>query len=119
MSAIFISHSSKDKNWAERVKAWLEENGHRSLFLDFDPETGLAVGDEWEQKLYAKLRQCQAVLLLVSEHWLASKWCFAEAVQAFEAAVTLEPENARYLEYVDGARRRAAQEGESVQPISP
>ena len=34
--------------------------------------------------LYAKLRQCQVVLALVSRDWLDSRWCFAEAVQARE-----------------------------------
>jgi hypothetical protein len=37
MTAIFISHSSAD-NAAADMKAWLEAQGHTSLFLDFDPE---------------------------------------------------------------------------------
>jgi WD40 repeat protein len=84
MAAIFISHSSKDNAWASRIKAWLEAHGHQSFFLDFDPEAGIQAGQDWEQVIYARLRQCQAVLALVSDHWLASKWCFAEAVQARE-----------------------------------
>ena len=84
MASIFISHSSKDNAWAQRLKAWLEDKQHRSLFLDFDRETGLKAGDLWEQQLYAKLRQCQSVLALVSRDWLDSRWCFAEAVQARE-----------------------------------
>jgi hypothetical protein len=35
MSAIFISHSSKDNAIASEVKARLVEQGHRSIFLDF------------------------------------------------------------------------------------
>ena len=84
MTAIFISHSSKDNAWSQRLKMWLEDKQHRSLFLDFDRETGLKAGDLWEQQLYAKLRQCQSVLALVSRDWLGSRWCFAEAVQARE-----------------------------------
>ncbi|NOK36053.1 TIR domain-containing protein [Corallococcus exercitus] len=84
MAAIFISHSSKDNAWAIRIKQWLSTHGHQSIFLDFDPEAGINAGQDWEQVLYAKLRQCQAVLALVSDDWLASKWCFAEAVQARE-----------------------------------
>jgi hypothetical protein len=86
MTSIFISHSSKDNAWARKLKVWLEAEprGHRSLFLDFDREAGLKAGDLWEQQLYAKLRQCQAVLALVSRNWLESRWCFAEAVQARE-----------------------------------
>ncbi|MDQ3777188.1 MAG: DUF4231 domain-containing protein [Pseudomonadota bacterium] len=44
MTAIFISHSSKDNAWAQRLKTWLEDKQHRSLFLDFDRETGLKAG---------------------------------------------------------------------------
>ena len=34
--------------------------------------------------LYQKLRQCQAVIVLLTSNWLASKWCFAGLVQARE-----------------------------------
>jgi hypothetical protein len=44
MASIFISHSSKDNAWAQRLKAWLEDKQHRSLFLDFNRETGLKAG---------------------------------------------------------------------------
>ena len=82
MTAIFISHSSKDNREAAAMKTWLEEQGHTSLFLDFDPEDGIHAGSDWEQTLYFKMRQCQAVIALLSDDWLASKWCFAELAQA-------------------------------------
>jgi hypothetical protein len=41
MTAIFISHSSADRVAAENVKRWLEAQGHASLFLDFDVESGI------------------------------------------------------------------------------
>ena len=37
MSSIFLSHSSKDNGIAGQVKTRLEQLGHRSVFLDFDP----------------------------------------------------------------------------------
>ena len=82
MSAIFISHSSRDHAVASELQARLSEEGHRSIFLDFDPENGLAAGRDWERELYAKLRTCQAVIVLCSEHSRASQWCFAEITQA-------------------------------------
>ena len=84
MTAIFISHSSADNDAAARMKAWLEAQGHTSLFLDFDPGAGIQAGANWEQTLYRQLRQCQAVIALLSPGWLASRWCFAELVQARE-----------------------------------
>ena len=84
MASIFISHSSKDTTAAKRLKDWLkaDEQGYDSLFLDFDPEHGIRGGAEWKQELYDRLHRCQAVVVLLSENWLKSKWCFAEAVQA-------------------------------------
>jgi len=84
VTAIFISHSSADADAASQMKAWLEAQGHISLFLDFDPAAGIRTGANWEQTLYRNLRQRQAVIALVSPAWLASRWCFAEMVQARE-----------------------------------
>lgn len=101
MSAIFISHSSADNPAAAQMKAWLEGQGHTSLFLDFDPEVGIRGGAAWEQTLYAKLRQCQAVIALLSPDWLASKWCFAELVQARERGKAIFPVKVRPCEAGD------------------
>ncbi len=66
MSSIFLSHSSRDNAVADQVKARLKEWGHRSVFLDFDPEDGIPAGRDWERELYAKLRECRAVIVLCS-----------------------------------------------------
>ncbi|MBL8480626.1 MAG: TIR domain-containing protein [Rhodocyclaceae bacterium] len=82
MSAIFISHSSADNAAAASCAARLKGQGHHSVFLDFDPALGIPAGRNWERELYARLRACQAVVLLCSPHSLASPWCFAEITQA-------------------------------------
>ncbi|HUP43810.1 MAG TPA: toll/interleukin-1 receptor domain-containing protein, partial [Thermoanaerobaculia bacterium] len=82
MSAIFLSHSSRDASVAAEVRERLREQGHRSVFLDFDPECGIPAGRDWEQELYRQLRACQAVIVLCSEHTMASHWCFAEITHA-------------------------------------
>lgn len=82
MSSIFLSHSSKDNPIAEQVKARLFQMGHRSVFLDFDPADGIPAGRDWEKELYAKLRECRAVIVLCSHASMASRWCFAEITHA-------------------------------------
>lgn len=82
MGAIFISHSSTDNSTAAEFKRQLELQGHRSLFLDFDPDLGISPGRDWEQELYRQLRACQAVIVLCSEHSMSSHWCFAEITHA-------------------------------------
>ncbi len=64
------------------MQAWLQAQSHQSIFLDFDPANGIPAGRNWEQELYRRLRVCRAVIVLLSEDWLASRWCFAEVAQA-------------------------------------
>jgi len=82
VSAIFISHSSRDSASAADLKTWLSERGFRSLFLDFDPELGIPAGRNWERELYRQLRACQAVIVVCSEHSMQSDWCFVEITHA-------------------------------------
>ena len=82
MSAIFISHSSRDNEFCVKLMAWLDDLGHRSVFLDIDASSGIAAGYNWEQKLYQELRACRAVIVVCTENLMNSKWCFAEITQA-------------------------------------
>ena len=82
MSSIFLSHSSQDNGIAGHVKVRLEQWGHRSVFLDFDPADGIPAGRDWEKELYAKLRECRAIIILCSQASMASRWCFAEVIHA-------------------------------------
>jgi len=82
MPAIFISHSSKDRKASDDVKSALARLGFERVFLDFDKETGLGIGENWEKRLYEELTRCHCVLLVLTPAWLASKWCFAELTQA-------------------------------------
>ena len=86
MSTIFISHSSEDNAWAERIRDWLQGSAdkqqpdyrYQSLFLDFDPEQGIPVGRSWRETLYEKLQLCRAVIVICSAAYGQSQWCLAE-----------------------------------------
>lgn len=82
MARIFISHSSRDVEQAERLIAWLRTRGFEQVFLDFDKHAGIAPGAEWEKRLYSEIARAEAVLLVLTKNWLDSKWCFAEFTQA-------------------------------------
>ena len=85
MSSIFISHSSHDNAWAERIRDWLkdgqeqrpQEQRFRSLFLDFDND-GIHAGERWRDQLFEQLQLCAAVIVICSEAYAASQWCLAE-----------------------------------------
>jgi WD40 repeat protein len=82
MPAIFISHSNLDHEPSERIKAVLQRFGFERVFLDFDKDTGIGAGEQWEKRLYEELVRCHAAVLILTPHWLRSKWCFVELAQA-------------------------------------
>lgn len=85
MGRIFLSHSSHNNPAAIAIRDWLEANGWDDVFLDLDPERGIAAGERWERRLYEAANRCEAVLFLISRSWLASDWC----VREYDLAVKL------------------------------
>jgi formylglycine-generating enzyme required for sulfatase activity len=79
VSRIFLSHSSTDNAEAVALGDWLADNGWKDeVFLDLDPQRGIAAGERWERKLHEAANRCEAVLFLVSKAWLSSVWCRQE-----------------------------------------
>jgi predicted AAA+ superfamily ATPase len=78
VASLFISHSSSDREAAQRLAERLQAEGFAALFLDFDPEQGIPAGHNWERELYAQLRKADAVIFLASAASVASRWCFLE-----------------------------------------
>lgn len=64
------------------MKTWLIEQGFDVPFLDFDKHAGIPPGANWEQTLYREIERSQALLIIQSANWSASRWCFAEFTQA-------------------------------------
>ena len=85
---LFISHSGKDKGWAERMREALRGEGY-GAFLDSHPDDGIHPGAEWEQTLWQRLRQSGGVVVLCTANWLGSPWCVAEAMIAREQGKTI------------------------------
>ena len=82
MGEIFISHASADDALVREIVDHLRRDGYRSLFLDFDPEAGIAAGRPWLHELYRTLSQCRALVAVCTASWLRSQWCFAEFAYA-------------------------------------
>ena len=82
MARVFISHSRRDKEPAERIEVWLNEQGFEAPFLDFDKHAGIPPGADWEKTLYREIERSEAVIVIQTPNWLESKWCFAEFTQA-------------------------------------
>jgi TIR domain len=82
VSRLFLSHSAANNAEAVALGAWLTENGWEDVFLDLDPERGIAAGDRWERALIEAASRCEAVLFLVSRAWVDSYWCLKEFMLA-------------------------------------
>jgi WD40 repeat protein/energy-coupling factor transporter ATP-binding protein EcfA2 len=82
MAALFLSHTGRDNDVAAWLFERLEHAGFVALFLDADPERGIAAGSTWERELYSQLRRSDAVVFLASASSVASRWCFAEVALA-------------------------------------
>jgi formylglycine-generating enzyme required for sulfatase activity len=79
--SIFISHSSFNNDYAIAVRDWLMAEGWGKpddIFLDVDPERGIAAGQRWQQAFADAATRCEAVLFIISKEWLASTWCLDE-----------------------------------------
>jgi formylglycine-generating enzyme required for sulfatase activity len=84
VSRIFLSHSSTNNAEAVALRDWLADNGWKDeIFLDLDPQRGIAAGERWERALNEAANRCEAVLFLVSKAWLASVWCRKELNLAY------------------------------------
>lgn len=125
MTRIFVSHSSRDAAQSDRIVGWLRSHNFTDVFLDFDKHGGVAPGSDWERTLYREVADCDAILLLLTKNWLASRWCFAEFTQARAlgkpifplidkpAADTLVSSDIQHLDLVndrEGALKRLAAE---------
>lgn len=66
------------------MKQWLDTNGFATedVFLDFDHDSGIPPGADWEKTLYNAIMRCHAIILILTPNWMDSKWCFAEFTYA-------------------------------------
>ncbi len=76
----FISYSSKDQDFADRIHADLQNSGVRCWFAPHD----LPIGEKILDGLNAAIRVHDKVLLILSEHSIRSGWVEDEVTKAFE-----------------------------------
>ena len=66
---VFISHSSKDRDFAERLAKYLEEKHEISAWVCFDDLKG---GDNWPEAINAEIENCDKAILLISKSSVVS-----------------------------------------------
>ena len=76
----FISYSSKDQAFAERLHADLQSKGVRCWFALKD----IKIGDKFRSRIDEAVRMYDKLLLVLSEHSIKSPWVEKEVEGAFE-----------------------------------
>lgn len=76
----FISYSSKDQSFVERLYTDLQANGVRCWFAPVD----LRIGDEIRVGIDESIRVHDKLLLVLSKHSIESEWVKKEVETAFE-----------------------------------
>jgi hypothetical protein len=71
---VFISHSSKDKEFVHKLVVDLRRYGVE-LWLD---EEQILVGESITEKIAEGLAECEDLIIVLSEHFLGSPWCKTE-----------------------------------------
>ncbi len=78
---VFISHSSHDRVFAEKVVAVLQRHGIASWYAP----ARLLAARQWHDEIGRALRKCDWFLLILSEYSLRSKWVKRELNFALNA----------------------------------
>jgi hypothetical protein len=76
----FISYSSKDEEFAQRLHADLQNTGVRCWFAPKD----MKIGDEFRPRIDQAMYGHDRLLLILSEHSVNSRWVQKEVETAFE-----------------------------------
>jgi TIR domain len=76
----FISYSSKNHEFAERLYADLQNKGVRCWFAPED----IKIGDKFRQRIDESIRLHDKLLLILSGHSISSPWVEEEVESAFE-----------------------------------
>jgi hypothetical protein len=76
----FISYSSKNQDFAERLYADLQNKSVRCWFAPED----LKIGDKFRQRIDESIKPHDKLLLVLSEHSIASPWVEDEVEAALE-----------------------------------
>ncbi len=76
----FISYSSHDHTFAEKLHADLERHGVQCWFAPHD----MKIGDKIRQRIEDSIQEHDKLLLVLSEHSVESVWVESEVETAFE-----------------------------------
>lgn len=84
---VFVVHSMKDKEWVSRLTADLNKRGV-STWVESE---NLRPGADWQKELEKALRECRAIVVVISSNSMQSPNLFFEIGAAFANDKTIIP----------------------------
>jgi TIR domain-containing protein len=76
---VFISYSTKNKRYANKIKEFFSNIEVNSFLAENDIETS----EEWRERIFEELISSNIFIFVLSEEFKHSKWCGQEAGMAF------------------------------------
>jgi hypothetical protein len=71
---VFISYSSKQIYFANRIKDYLDGIGIESFYANDD----IRVAEEWKDRILDELGECEIIIPILSKEFKESNWCSQE-----------------------------------------
>src|SRR3954470_21515813 len=87
MCQVFISHVPQDRDLAVQISGELEAAGYTTWCYEHDARPGISHPIQADQEI----EKCQACLIIISPHSIASKQVTAEVVRGHEAGKPFVP----------------------------
>jgi hypothetical protein len=78
---VFVSHSSKDSVFVDRVKTVLTDHGVKS----FVSKTSIQGAQQWHDEIGAALKRCDWFLLVLTPRSVRSAWVKHELIYALQS----------------------------------
>ena len=101
----FISYSSEDNNFAQRLHADLQVKGVRCWFAPHD----MRIGDKIRQRIDESIRVYDKLLLILSQDAVKSPWVESEVERAFDKERRKKKENVLFPIRLDDTVMRTKQ----------
>ncbi|NBQ71075.1 MAG: toll/interleukin-1 receptor domain-containing protein, partial [Nitrosomonadaceae bacterium] len=79
MAKVFISYSHKDEDWKDQLQTQLAVLEHEGLLSVWD-DRQIAAGDDWYPEIAKAIESAQIAILLISAHFLSSKFILGKEV---------------------------------------
>jgi uncharacterized protein (TIGR03067 family) len=84
---VFVSYSSRDQPWADKIIEFLEQDGIRCWYAPRD----ITAGAEWGSAIIDGIHQCRVMIVVFSEHSNQSSHVRREVERAISKSIPILP----------------------------